>query len=215
MSISQDQQELERLNAIRKALDSMNSDGRSDSDKDKVATATDATDVEPWAESPAPEVVDRPASATTGASAVEPVAEDQQEANGRTPSGRLLKPWEKLERGRVVQFRPQSQRELDEEQWRLFAERQQAQDAEFERKVRAAIREAQDAADREEKRREHEQRTGMRKLRDPNRISLEEAQRRGLIGQSSEDAAYERECMDNFTMIRSRSNKLWNGTFGG
>ena len=61
---------------------------------------------------------------------------------------------------------------------------QRRQDEAHAEKVMTAIKETEREQKRLDKQREHEARTGRRPLRDPNRCSLEEAARRGLIGGS-------------------------------
>lgn len=96
-----------------------------------------------------------------------------------------LRAWERVIKGRREQWRPLTEAERlaeDEREWLRSVKKQADEHA---KKVEQADRDNRREQKRLDDQRERELRTGKRPLRDPNRISLAEAARRGLIGQSS------------------------------
>jgi hypothetical protein len=100
-----------------------------------------------------------------------------------------MKPWESLdEKGRLYQHRPLTSAEFQAEEEKAFLKRQFQADQEHAAKVKEAERERAKEQKRLDEKRKHEERTGRRPMAKET-ISLEEAARRGLIGNGSGESA--------------------------
>lgn len=120
-------------------------------------------------------------------SKVEAVQDCKETAPHRTYYGRPLRPYERVNaRGMVEQYRPASLREQEQDNDAAFMESQKRQTEEHSKKVKQAERENQQEQKRLDDQRKHEQTTGRRPLRDPNRISLDEARKRGYLQSENE-----------------------------
>jgi hypothetical protein len=91
-----------------------------------------------------------------------------------------LAAWERIEKGRRVQWRPVTTRELEAENDRLFMEAQRRQDKAHADKVQAAVEEAKREQKRLDQKREHERVTGRRPMQ-KDTCSLDEARRLGYL----------------------------------
>lgn len=94
---------------------------------------------------------------------------------------RPMKPWERMEGNRVVQFRPMTRREREAEQDAKFFASVQRDDKAHKEKQRKAEEEGKRWAKEDRQRREHEERTGMRPY-EPNRyLDIDDAEKRGYL----------------------------------
>ena len=92
-----------------------------------------------------------------------------------------LKPWQRWERNRVVQFRPLTRRELEAEQDAKFMASVRKADQAHKEEKRKAEEESKRWAKEDRQRREQEERTGMRPWEPGRYISVEEAGKRGYL----------------------------------
>lgn len=92
---------------------------------------------------------------------------------------RALKPWERWEGNRVVQFRPMTRMEREAEQDAKFFASVSADDQAHKEKVRKATQEAEAWTKEDRQRQEKEERTGMRPYEPGRYISVEEAAMQG------------------------------------
>ncbi len=98
---------------------------------------------------------------------------------------RALKPWERWEGCRVVQFRPMTRREREAEEDAKFFASVQRDTAAHAEKVKKAKQESEAWAKEDRQRREHEERTGMRPYEPGRYLDIEDAIKRGYVSGSS------------------------------
>ncbi|MBS0169419.1 MAG: hypothetical protein JSR62_03625 [Nitrospira sp.] len=94
---------------------------------------------------------------------------------------RPMKPWERMEGNRVVQFRPMTRREREAEQEFKFLASVKRDDEAHKEQRRKADEEAKQWAKEDRQRREHEERTGLREYEPGRYLDIEDAVRQGYI----------------------------------
>ncbi|MCW5797208.1 MAG: hypothetical protein KIT40_01800 [Nitrospira sp.] len=97
---------------------------------------------------------------------------------------RALKPWERWEGVRVVQFRPMTRREREAEEDAKFFASVQRDTAAHAEKVKKAKQESEAWAKEDRQRREHEEQTGMRPYEPGRYLDIEDAAKRGYLSGS-------------------------------
>ena len=136
MSRKEDRVEVERIAKRNAKIKQLLTEGET---KKAARIAPLPVDDEPW------KGVDRQEEAASSATAITLNESPSQPASQPTTYyGRRLRPYERVNaRGMVEQFRPPTSREREEDEHAEFMRQQRAQDEAHERKVHAAIREAE------------------------------------------------------------------------
>ncbi len=129
-----------------------------------------------------PQLALSPSSPTEEAQTVSSVPVHDSAQNGLRY--RALKPWERWEGTRVVQFRPMTRREREAEQDAKFFASVQRDNAAHSEKVKKAKQESEAWAKEDRHRREHEERTGMRPYEPGRYLDVEDAAKRGYLNGS-------------------------------
>ena len=98
---------------------------------------------------------------------------------------RPMKPWERMEGDRLVQFRPMTRREREAEQDAAFFAAVRKDDEAHKEKQRKADEECKRWAKEDRQRREHEERTGTRPYEPGRYLDIEDAEKRGYLSGNS------------------------------
>lgn len=173
MSIASDRTELERQQRKQKIEQHLN-EGTAKAPRKAAPKAKRKADTKPQPQEPlaVSTAEDKPSVPVHDASA---------------PNGlryRALKPWERWEGCRVVQFRPMTRREREAEEDAKFFAAVQRDTAAHAEKVKKAKQESEAWAKEDRQRREHEERTGMRPYKPGRYLDIEDAARRGYLNGS-------------------------------
>lgn len=187
MSVSSDRTELERQKR-RQKIEQHFKEGTAKAETKAASQATRKAQLKD-AHTPAPKVeslaeLEALQGEIPPSPVVPPSAASPFSSPAPTPSVSsvpALKPWQRWERNRIVQFRPLTRRELEAEQDAKFFASVTKDDEAHKEKRKKADEEAKRWAKEDRQRREHEERTGMRPWEPGRYISVEEAGKRGYL----------------------------------
>lgn len=174
MSISSDRTELERQKRSRKIAEHLKEDPVKAKRKANLKAELTVQQHTPKTE-PAP----TPQTLPTENRPISVPVRDASAPNGLRY--RPMKPWERMEGNRVVQFRPMTRREREAEQDAAFFASIQRDDKAFKDKVRKEQQETERWAKEDRQRREHEERTGMRPYEPGRYLDMEDAEKQGYL----------------------------------